>query len=142
MVGGQVLDIEGEGKPATLDSVIAIHTWKTAALITACCEAGALAGGATQIEYERLSQYGQNIGLAFQIVDDILDVTASPEALGKTPGKDARAGKATYPSIMGLEKAGEEANRLATDAFKKLESFGSKGRTLEALGRFVLERQS
>jgi geranylgeranyl diphosphate synthase type II len=142
MVGGQVLDIEGEGKPATLASVRAIHAWKTAALITACCEAGALAGGATQTEYEHLSAYGRNIGLAFQIVDDILDITSSSEALGKTPGKDARVGKATYPAVMGLEKATEEADRLARQAFEELKIFGTKGRTLEALGRFVLDRKS
>ncbi|HYF50056.1 MAG TPA: farnesyl diphosphate synthase [Planctomycetota bacterium] len=142
MVGGQVLDIEGEGKPATLQSVCAIHSWKTAALITACCEAGALAGGATQTEYEHLTEYGRNIGLAFQIVDDILDITASPETLGKTPGKDARVGKATYPAVMGLEKARAEADRLAERAFDRLKIFGQRARTLEALGRFVCERQS
>lgn len=142
MVGGQVLDIEGEGKPATLASVCAIHTWKTAALITACCEAGALAGGATQTEYEHLKTYGQKIGLAFQIVDDILDITSSPEALGKTPGKDARTGKATYPAVMGLEQAREEADRLAEQAFDSLQILGSRRRNLEALGRFVVERQS
>src|SRR5204862_1388877 len=104
----------GEGKPATLESVRAIHSWKTGALITACCEAGALAGGATQTECEHLTTYGQKIGLAFQIVDDILDITSSPEALGKTPGKDARTGKATYPSVLGsLDKEREEADRLA-----------------------------
>ena len=142
MVGGQVLDIEGEGKPPTLASVSAIHAWKTAALISACCEAGALSGGATQTEYEHLTLYGRNIGLAFQIVDDILDITSSPEELGKTPGKDARAGKATYPAVMGVEKARQEADRLAKHAFEALKIFGPRGRTLEALGRFVLERLS
>jgi geranylgeranyl diphosphate synthase type II len=142
MVGGQVLDIEGEGKPPTLASVCAIHSWKTAALITACCEAGALAGEATQTEYEHLTEYGRNIGLAFQIVDDILDITSSPEELGKTPGKDARVGKATYPAVMGMEKARQEADRLANQAFEALEIFGSRAKTLEALGRFVIERHS
>jgi geranylgeranyl diphosphate synthase, type II len=142
MVGGQVLDIEGEGKPATLQSVRAIHTWKTAALIASCCEAGALAGGATQTEYEHLVTFGQKIGLAFQIVDDILDITSSPEALGKTPGKDVESGKATYPAVLGLEKARQEADLLAKQAFESLKVFGSRSHTLEALGRFVLERQS
>jgi geranylgeranyl diphosphate synthase type II len=142
MVGGQVLDIEGEGKAADLASVCAIHSWKTAALIAACCEAGALAGGATQTEYEHLESFGRKIGLAFQIVDDILDITSSPEALGKTPGKDARMGKATYPAVLGLEKAREEAGRLAQQAFEELKILGPRGQTLEALGRFVLERQS
>jgi len=142
MVGGQVLDIENEGKAATLASVAAIHSWKTAALIAACCEAGALAGGATQTEYEHLATFGTKIGLAFQIVDDILDITASPETLGKTPGKDAKVGKATYPAVMGLEKARLEADRLAQQAFGELKMLGARGKTLEALGRFVLERQS
>jgi geranylgeranyl diphosphate synthase, type II len=142
MVGGQVLDIENEGKPFTLDSVRAIHAWKTAALITSCCQAGALAGGATQTEYEHLTVYGQKIGLAFQIVDDILDITSSPEALGKTPGKDERSGKATYPAVLGLDKARQEADRLAAQAFDSLKVLGPRARTLEALGRFVVERQS
>ncbi|MFH0937825.1 MAG: farnesyl diphosphate synthase [Planctomycetota bacterium] len=142
MVGGQVLDIEGEGQSATLDSVRAIHTWKTAALIAACCEAGALAGGATPSEYKQLRIYGQNIGLAFQIVDDILDITSLPEALGKTPGKDVQKGKVTYPSVMGLEKARAEAARLAQRAFDALKKLGARAKTLEALGRFVVERKS
>ena len=142
MVGGQVLDMQGEGKPATLASVSAIHSWKTAALIAACCEAGALAGGANQTEYEHLATYGRKIGLAFQIVDDILDITASPEALGKTPGKDARAGKATYPAVMGVKKARQEADRLGQQAADELKILGRRSETLLALGRFVLERQS
>ena len=142
MVGGQVLDLAGEGKSATLEMVQAIHAWKTAALITASCEAGAMSGGATPTEYEHLSAYGKNIGLAFQIVDDILDITSSSEALGKTPGKDARVGKATYPAVLGVAKARQQADRLAGQAFEALRIFGSRARTLEALGRFVVERQS
>ncbi len=142
MVGGQVLDMEGEGKPATLASVRAIHTWKTGALITASCEAGALAGGSTPKEFKALQLYGQKIGIAFQIVDDILDMTASPDELGKTPGKDAKKGKATYPAVMGLAKARTEADRLADQAFQALKIFGSRAKTLEALGRFVVERHS
>jgi geranylgeranyl diphosphate synthase type II len=142
MVGGQVLDIEGEGQSATLVSVRAIHSWKTAALIAACCEAGALAAGATQVEIEQLGRYGQNIGLAFQVVDDILDVTSTPEALGKTPGKDAKSGKGTYPAVLGIQESRNEADRLAGIAFDALEIFGARAKTLDALGRFVLERQS
>jgi len=142
MVGGQVLDIEGEGKTATLASVLAIHKWKTAALISACCEAGALSGGASRSEYESLAEYGRKIGLAFQVVDDILDVTSSSEALGKTPGKDARAGKATYPAVLGLAKARREAERLLNQALAALKLLGPRARTLEALGYFVVERVS
>jgi geranylgeranyl diphosphate synthase type II len=133
MVGGQVLDMEGEGQPATLDSVRAI---------AACCEAGALASGSGPTEFEHLAKYGQNIGLAFQIVDDILDLTSTPEQLGKTPGKDAKTGKATYPAVLGVEKSKAEAARLAAEAFDALKIFGSRATTLDALGRFVLERQS
>lgn len=142
MVGGQVLDMEGEGQKATIESVRAIHSWKTAALIAACCEAGALASGAGQTEFEHLASYGRNIGLAFQIVDDILDLTSTPEQLGKTPGKDAKSGKSTYPAVLGVEASKVEADRLANLAFGSLKTFGSKARTLEALGRFVLERQN
>jgi geranylgeranyl diphosphate synthase type II len=142
MVGGQVLDIEGEGKRATLASVLAIHRWKTAALIAACCEAGALSAGASQAEHEKLGEYGRKIGLAFQVVDDILDITSSAEALGKTPGKDARAGKATYPAVLGLEKAKREAERFLNQALAALHDLGPRARTLEALGYFVVERLS
>jgi geranylgeranyl diphosphate synthase type II len=142
MVGGQVLDIEGEGKPANLSSVKAIHQWKTAALIAASCEAGALAAGANLTEAEKMRSFGIKIGLAFQILDDILDCTSSPEQLGKTPGKDQRAGKATYPSIMGLEKAQAEAEGLIKAAELELAAFGSKGCTLRELARFVVERKN
>ncbi|MGD0090091.1 MAG: polyprenyl synthetase family protein [Planctomycetota bacterium] len=142
MVGGQVLDLQGEGRPATRASVLAIHRWKTAALIAACCEAGALAGGAAPRELAALVEYGRKIGLAFQIVDDILDVTSSPETLGKTPGKDVRAGKATYPAVLGLSQARREAERLRNAALAALAVLGPRARTLQALGRFVVERPS
>lgn len=142
MVGGQVLDIEGEGQPATLASVRAIHEWKTAALIAGSCTAGALAGGATQTEYENIANFGKKIGLAFQILDDILDETSSPEQLGKTPGKDAQAGKATYPRVMGLEKAKVEAQKLVDEALAELHTLGARAQTLERLARFVVERRN
>ncbi|MCW8131725.1 MAG: polyprenyl synthetase family protein [Planctomycetota bacterium] len=142
MVGGQVLDLEGEGKPATEASVAAIHRWKTAALITASCEAGALSGGASLKEAELLRNYGQKIGLAFQIVDDILDLTASPETLGKTPGKDLQAQKATYPAVMGIERAKLEAQRLMDAAKAELQALGARAQHLEDLALFVVERKS
>ncbi|MBI3828206.1 MAG: polyprenyl synthetase family protein [Planctomycetes bacterium] len=142
MVGGQVLDLEGEGKPPTLPGVEAIHRWKTAALITASCEAGALAGGASLKESEIIRNYGQKIGLAFQIVDDILDLTASPETLGKTPGKDVRAQKATYPAVMGLERAKLEAQQLMDAARAELQALGARAQNLEDLARFVVERKN
>jgi geranylgeranyl diphosphate synthase type II len=142
MVGGQVLDLEAEGKPADLPSVKAIHQWKTAALISVSCEGGALAGGATQKEAENMRSFGVKIGLAFQILDDILDCTSSPEQLGKTPGKDEKVGKATYPSVMGLEKARSEAEGLIEAAEQELAAFGPKGNTLRELARFVVERKN
>lgn len=142
MVGGQALDIEGEGKPANLNSVKAIHRWKTAALIAASCEAGALAAGATPLEAEKMRLFGQKIGLAFQILDDILDCSSSPEQLGKTPGKDQKAGKATYPSIMGLKEARAEAEGLIESAERELAFFGSNSGALRALARFVVERKN
>ena len=140
MVGGQVLDLEGEGQPATIQSVEAIHRWKTAALIAASCRAGAWAGGATLHESEILGGFGQKIGLAFQILDDILDIVSSAEQLGKTPGKDARARKATYPSVMDLEAAQSAAQKLVDSALSELQSFGTRARNLEGLARFVVNR--
>ena len=142
MVGGQVLDLEGEGRPATLDTVKSIHRWKTAALIGASCETGALAGGASLSESEVMRAFGVKIGLAFQIVDDILDITKPREKLGKTPGKDQKAGKATYPSVMGLQAARAEAARLIGAAEAELEGFGERGGVLKDLARFVVERES
>jgi len=142
MVGGQVLDLEGEGKAPTLDGVRAIHNWKTAALLAACCEAGALAGGATLTRAENVLQFGQKIGLAFQICDDILDITSTAETLGKTPGKDVQAGKATYPAVMGLEAAQAEAQRLIAAAMDELKPLGAQAQTLQGLARFVVERKS
>jgi len=142
MVGGQVLDLEGEGKPADLSMVKAIHQWKTAALISVSCEGGALAAGATLKESENMRSFGHKIGLAFQILDDILDCTSSSEQLGKTPGKDQEAGKATYPSIMGLEKARSEAEGLIEAAEQELAAFGPKGNTLRELAQFVVERKN
>jgi geranylgeranyl diphosphate synthase type II len=118
MVGGQVLDIRGEGKTperptrdaATLER---IHRWKTAALIRGAARAGAILAG---VDPEPLTRYGEALGLAFQVVDDILDVTGTTAELGKTAGKDAAAGKLTYPAIHGLEKAKEEASHLVGQA--------------------------
>lgn len=142
MVGGQVLDLEGEGEAPNLEMVANIHRWKTAALIAASCQAGALAGGGTQKQAEQMGVYGQKIGLAFQILDDILDVTSSPETLGKTPGKDQRAGKATYPAVLGLEAARTEAKRLVDAAQQTLQTFGAHGHHMAELARFVIERRS
>jgi geranylgeranyl diphosphate synthase type II len=142
MVGGQVLDLEAEGKKADLATVQAIHLRKTAALILASCEAGALAVGAGAARRAAIVKFGKNIGLAFQVVDDILDVTSSSEVMGKTAGKDVKAGKATYPAVMGLEKARKTAERLTETALNALRPLGERAHFLEVLGRFVVERTS
>jgi geranylgeranyl diphosphate synthase type II len=142
MVGGQVLDIEAEARPASVDVVREIHRRKTAALIAACCEAGALACGASLKQTELMKAFGVKIGLAFQILDDILDQTSSPEQLGKTPGKDQKAGKATFPAVVGLEESRAEAQRLVSSALDDLLIFGERARVLGDLARFVVERKN
>ena len=143
MVGGQVLDLEGEGKKPTLEMVRAIHSWKTAALIAACCEGGALAGGGSKEDVKQLREFGEKIGLAFQILDDILDITQSSQALGKTAGKDLDAQKATYPAVLSIEGAQKEAQLLVDSAMSGLDIHFSNrggGKTLKELARFVIER--
>lgn len=141
MVGGQVADVEAEGRPVESEELAYIHTHKTAALIRASVVAGALLGGGGPGEVEALARYGSSVGLAFQIVDDILDVVGDSEILGKAVGGDAAHAKATYPSLHGLEASRLEAERLIEDALRALERFGDRGTPLASLGRFVVERQ-
>lgn len=149
LVGGQVLDTLAEGSPATLEHVEAIHDHKTADLIAASCRAGALVavgengarGGEDDI-VRTLEEYGRLLGRAFQIADDVLDVTSTPEELGKTPGKDAVRGKATYPAAVGLEESRERARELAREAVALVEPFGERAEPLEAIALFVVERKS
>ncbi len=142
LVGGQMLDTQAEAASATLEAVEAIHDHKTADLIAASCRAGAVAGRArVDAEVESLERYGRMLGRAFQVADDILDVTSTPEELGKTPGKDAAAGKATYPAAVGLEKASERATELVEKAIGELEGFGERASYLRALARYVIERK-
>ncbi|HEY9747779.1 MAG TPA: farnesyl diphosphate synthase, partial [Allocoleopsis sp.] len=113
LVGGQVVDLESEGRSdVSLETLNFIHNHKTAALLEASVVSGALLAGAAEADLERLSRYAQNIGLAFQIVDDVLDITATQEELGKTAGKDLQAQKATYPSFWGIEESRNQAQRL------------------------------
>jgi hypothetical protein len=112
MIGGQVVDLESEGKPISPPVLEYIHRSKTGALLTACTRCGAIAAGCTAEQLRTLSSYGAKIGLAFQIVDDILDVTASSEKLGKTAGKDAKVKKATYPALYGIEASRAKAREL------------------------------
>ncbi len=141
LIGGQVADLEGEGKAATLRELRFIHEAKTAALLTSAIRLGAMSANATPARLEALSAFGKNLGLAFQVIDDILDVTQSSEKLGKSAGKDVAAQKTTYPALLGLEKSRREAQRLTTAALDALEPFGAKAETLRALAAYLLDRE-
>ena len=121
--------------------MIKIHEAKTAALLTASVRLGAMTANATPRKLEALTTFGYNLGLAFQVIDDILDVTQTTEMLGKTAGKDEAVDKSTYPAILGLEKSRQEAARLTRKALKALEVFGKKGKHLEQIARYLLERE-
>ncbi|MHC4993262.1 MAG: polyprenyl synthetase family protein [Planctomycetota bacterium] len=142
MVGGQVLDLEAEGKEIALDELVQIHRAKTGALIAASGVIGALAAGADEARVEAVRQYGLRIGLAFQIVDDVLDATATSAQLGKTAGKDAAQRKATYTAFMGVQGARQEAERQASAAIDHLLAEGLDSSLLAGLARFIIKRAS
>jgi geranylgeranyl diphosphate synthase type II len=141
MIGGQVVDLEAENIKPTAEMLEYIHRAKTAALITASLVSGGLYAGAKNGEVARLRAFGQLIGLAFQIVDDVLDVTQTSEQLGKTAGKDTVAQKATYPALFGIEESVRKADSLVDAAFSELESFGERAETLKELARYLVERK-
>ena len=140
LIGGQVMDLEGEGRDLTVDELRAIHNAKTAALLTSSIRLGAMSAGANNEKLNALTKFGQALGLAFQVIDDILDVTASTEKLGKTAGKDENVSKATYPAVIGLEAARQEAKDLTTEALAQLEIFGEKGERLSQIAHYLLDR--
>lgn len=142
MVGGQVADLEAEQIPADAAGLEFIHRQKTGALIRAAAEVGAIIGGGSEDEIERLTLYGEHIGLAFQIIDDILDVTGTTDTLGKSTGKDARAGKANYPQMHGLANARQKAQELVAKALDALAPFGERGEPLAELAKLFLRRTS
>ena len=142
MVGGQVADIECEGKVAGAAIVDYIHTHKTAALIRASIRSGAILAGASAAELKALGVVGDSLGLAFQIMDDILDITATSEELGKTAGKDQAQQKATYPAVHGIEASRRRAQALVADAHAALAPFGERALPLRALGTFIIERKA
>ena len=141
MIGGQVMDLEAEKKHPDAQTLEYIHRSKTGALITAALVSGALYGGANDAQVTSIRAFGRDIGLAFQIVDDILDVTQTSEQLGKTAGKDAAVDKATYPSLFGLEASERKANDLVDSAFGHLASFGERAELLKEIARFLVERK-
>ena len=141
MIGGQVLDMQGEHQALDLAALRALHAAKTGALITASCRMGAIAARAGDDAVEAVTRYGQALGLAFQIVDDVLDVTSTPEQLGKATAKDAGRGKNTYPSLLGLDASRNEANRQLDAAVAAVGSLGGAAAGLSSLARFVVERK-
>jgi geranylgeranyl diphosphate synthase, type II len=142
MIGGQVVDLEAEHKKPDLATLEYIHRSKTAALITASVVSGGMYAGASTRDIERVRIYGQSIGLAFQIVDDVLDVTQTSEQLGKTAGKDTTAEKATYPALFGIEESLRKADALVTKACAQLDGFGERAATLKELAHFLVERKN
>lgn len=141
LVNGEVLDILSEGHEPELDLVQTIHERKTAALIGASCEIGAILGKGSEAEIQSLRAYGEHVGIAFQIADDILNVTATPETLGKATGSDAERGKLTFPAVMGVEQAKKEAVRHRDAALACLNGLPGPTEPLVQLARFVVERQ-
>jgi geranylgeranyl diphosphate synthase, type II len=141
MIGGQVVDLEAEHTHPTAEMLEYIHRSKTAALITASLVSGGTYAGAKNKEVEKLRAFGLGIGLAFQIVDDVLDVTQTSQQLGKTAGKDTASEKATYPALFGIEASLAKADALVSDAFSELESFGERAETLKELARYLVERK-
>jgi len=142
LIGGQVADMEAEKREATPAELLFIHRGKTAAMISVSLRLGAMSANATPAQVKALGKFGENLGLAFQIIDDILDITQTSKQLGKSAGKDAAAGKATYPAVFGLEKSRREAARLTKAALKALEPFGKNADFLRAIADQLLGRQS
>jgi geranylgeranyl diphosphate synthase type II len=141
MIGGQVMDLEAEHTRADAATLEYIHRSKTAALITASVASGGIYAGATKGEVEKLQQFGRAVGVAFQIADDVLDVTQSSEQLGKTAGKDVASEKVTYPALFGIEESLRKADELVDSGCAALGSFEARAETLKALARFLVERK-
>ena len=142
LIAGQVADLEGEGKKISRAQLRYIHERKTSALLACSVRLGGMSANCTPAQLEALTDFGYNVGLAFQVIDDILDVTQTSEQLGKTAGKDIKAQKATYPSIVGLEKSRVIAAELTAKAEVALQPFRGKAVALEAISDYLLRRQS
>ncbi len=140
LIAGQVADLEGEGKDLSVAQLRYIHERKTSALLCCSVRLGGMSADCTPAQLKALTDFGYNVGLAFQVIDDILDVTQSSETLGKTAGKDVAAQKATYPRLVGLEKSKKIAAQLTAKAFDALKPFKGRAVALEALARYLLER--
>jgi geranylgeranyl diphosphate synthase, type II len=141
MIGGQVVDLEAEHSKPDLETLEYIHRAKTAALITTSLVSGGIYAGGEGDEIKYLRSFGQQIGLAFQIVDDVLDVTQTSEQLGKTAGKDTAAEKTTYPALFGIDESLKKADTLVANAFAQLDAFGEQAATLKEIARYLVERK-
>jgi geranylgeranyl diphosphate synthase type II len=141
MVGGQVADVESEGKVADLPMVRYIHAHKTGAMISVSVRVGAKLGGAKEEILNAMTSYGENLGLAFQIVDDILNVKGKTALMGKKTGSDLLKGKATYPSVLGVEESKRRANELVERAVDALSPLGPEADSLREIARFVITRE-
>ena len=141
MVGGQTVDIQWEGKSADLPVVKFMHTRKTGALITASVASGAMLGGADEAQLRAVTSYGNHIGLAFQISDDILDIEGDSETMGKRAGADEQKGKMTYPAVLGLDESKRIQSELVGAAVQELSEFGSKAEPLRQVAKYIIERK-
>jgi len=142
VIGGQTVDIESEGKKISMELLNYIHTHKTASLITASILSGAVLANADKEQLTDLNNYGEAIGLAFQITDDILDITSSTEQLGKTVGKDQKMKKVTYPSLMGLDETAKMQQKLYKKSIDSISSFDDKAKPLREIAKLIIERKN
>jgi geranylgeranyl diphosphate synthase type II len=143
LVGGQVVDLKSEGQAdISVETLTYIHNHKTGALLKSCVVCGAILAGANDLEIQKLAKFAHNIGLAFQIIDDILDITATQAELGKTAGKDLQAQKATYPKLWGLEASKQQADLLINEAKAILDEFGDRAQPLQALADYITARKN
>jgi farnesyl diphosphate synthase len=141
LIGGQVEDLESEGRAIPPEALERLHRAKTGALLSACVRGGAVLGGASDGDLDGLTRYASAIGLAFQVVDDLLDYEGSTSTLGKTAGKDSRQGKPTYVSTLGLARARSLADELRAEALAALEGLGERGTRLAQLADFIVLRK-
>ncbi len=142
MIGGQVMDLEAEEHKPTAEMVEAIHRAKTGALIRVSLITGGIYAGGDDNDIERLREFGRKAGLAFQIMDDVLDMTQDSSQLGKTAGKDVASEKATWPAVYGVEQSVKDAARLVDEAFTQLDPYGERGERLKAVARYLVERKN
>jgi geranylgeranyl diphosphate synthase type II len=142
LVGGQAMDLLAEKEGGDLEKLQTIHRGKTGAMIRVSLELGGISGGGTSLQLESLQQYGNSLGLAFQVVDDLLDVESTAEAMGKRTGKDSSRGKLTYPGLLGVDASWEKARGLVRQAEQALEGFGNAAWPLVELARYVLSRKN